>query len=39
LSRYYLGRRTKAGLIFGYAVTDLPEIDRGLSLLRAALRS
>jgi GntR family transcriptional regulator/MocR family aminotransferase len=38
LSRYYLGRRTKAGLIFGYAVTDLPEIDRGLSLLRTALR-
>jgi GntR family transcriptional regulator/MocR family aminotransferase len=38
LSRYYLGRRTKAGLIFSYAVTDLPEIDRGLSLLRTALR-
>jgi GntR family transcriptional regulator / MocR family aminotransferase len=37
LSRYHLGRPTKAGLVFGYAVTDLPEIDRGLSLLRAAL--
>jgi GntR family transcriptional regulator/MocR family aminotransferase len=37
LSRYYLGRPTNSGLIFGYAVTDLPEIDRGLSLLRAAL--
>jgi GntR family transcriptional regulator / MocR family aminotransferase len=39
LSRYYLDRPTKAGLVFGYAVTDLTEIDRGLSLLRAALRS
>jgi GntR family transcriptional regulator/MocR family aminotransferase len=37
LSRYYLGRPTKAGLIFGYAITDLPEIDRGLSLLRTVL--
>ena len=37
LSRYHLGRPTKAGLVFGYAITDLPEIDRGLSLLRAAL--
>ncbi len=39
LSRYHLGRPAKAGLVFGYAVTDLPEIDHGLSLLRAALRS
>jgi GntR family transcriptional regulator/MocR family aminotransferase len=37
LSRYYLDRPTRAGLVFGYGVTDLPEIDRGLSLLRAAL--
>ena len=37
LSRYHLGRPTKVGLVFGYGVTDLPEIDRGLSLLRAAL--
>jgi hypothetical protein len=37
LSRYHLGRPTKAGLVFGYAVTDLPEIDRGLSLSRRAL--
>jgi GntR family transcriptional regulator/MocR family aminotransferase len=37
LSRYHFGRPTKTGLVFGYAVTDLPQIDRGLSLLRAAL--
>ena len=37
LSRYHLGRPTKIGLVFGYGITDLPEIDRGLSLLRAAL--
>ncbi len=37
LTRYYLGQPRKAGLIFGYATTDLPEIDRGLSLLRTAL--
>ncbi len=37
LSRYHLGQPAKAGLVFGYAVTDLTEIDRGLSLLRAAI--
>jgi GntR family transcriptional regulator/MocR family aminotransferase len=38
LSRYHLGQPAKAGLVFGYAITEPPEIDRGLSLLRAALR-
>jgi uncharacterized protein (DUF608 family) len=27
----------RAGLVFGYGITDLPEIDCGLSLSRAAL--
>jgi GntR family transcriptional regulator/MocR family aminotransferase len=39
LSRYYLGREPRQGLVFGYGAVDLPEINRGLSLLREALRS
>jgi GntR family transcriptional regulator/MocR family aminotransferase len=38
-SRYYLGAQTQAGLVFGYGAADLPELVRGMSLLRAALRS
>jgi GntR family transcriptional regulator/MocR family aminotransferase len=37
-SRYYLGPQTRAGLIFGYGSVDLPEVNRGLSALRNALR-
>lgn len=37
LSRYFLGPETTMGLIFRYATTDLPEIDKGLSMLRTAL--
>jgi GntR family transcriptional regulator/MocR family aminotransferase len=37
-SRYFLGRQTRAGLIFGYGAVDLPEMNRGLSALRNALQ-
>jgi GntR family transcriptional regulator / MocR family aminotransferase len=37
-SRYYLGPQTRAGLIFGYGAVDLPEMNRGLHSLRAALQ-
>jgi GntR family transcriptional regulator/MocR family aminotransferase len=37
-SRYFLGRQTRAGLIFGYGSVDLPEMTRGLSALRNALQ-
>jgi GntR family transcriptional regulator/MocR family aminotransferase len=37
-SRYYLGPQTRAGLIFGYGSVDLPEMNRGLSVLRNALQ-
>jgi GntR family transcriptional regulator/MocR family aminotransferase len=36
-SRYYLGPQTRIGLIFGYGAVDLPDMARGVSLLRAAL--
>jgi GntR family transcriptional regulator/MocR family aminotransferase len=36
LSRYYLGKPTRSGLIFGYGAAELPEIKRGLSAVRAA---
>jgi GntR family transcriptional regulator/MocR family aminotransferase len=39
LSRYYLGPQTRHGLVFGYGAVDLPEIRRGLALLRRALAS
>jgi GntR family transcriptional regulator / MocR family aminotransferase len=39
LSRYYLGLQTRHGLVFGYGAVDLPEIRRGLALLRRALAS
>ena len=38
LSRYFLGRQTKTGLIFGYGTVDLAEIRRGLTMLSTALR-
>jgi GntR family transcriptional regulator/MocR family aminotransferase len=37
LSRYYLGPKTRAGLVFGYGAVDLPDMTRGLSLLRKTL--
>jgi GntR family transcriptional regulator/MocR family aminotransferase len=37
-SRYFLGRQSSAGLIFGYGTADLPHIEQGLALLRKALR-
>jgi GntR family transcriptional regulator/MocR family aminotransferase len=37
LSRYYLGPQSQSGLVFGYGTVDLPEIRRGISLLRKAL--
>jgi GntR family transcriptional regulator / MocR family aminotransferase len=39
LSRYYLGPKTRTGLIFGYGAVGIPEINRGLSALRKALAS
>jgi GntR family transcriptional regulator/MocR family aminotransferase len=36
-SRYCLGPPTRVGLIFGYGAVDLPDMVRGVSLLRAAL--
>jgi GntR family transcriptional regulator / MocR family aminotransferase len=39
LDRFYLGPRTRTGLVFGYGVVDLPEMKIGLSLLREALRN
>jgi GntR family transcriptional regulator/MocR family aminotransferase len=39
LSRYFLGPQTKTGLVFGYGTVDLPEIRRGISLLRKVLQN
>jgi GntR family transcriptional regulator/MocR family aminotransferase len=36
--RYYLGSRTRSGLIFGLGAVDLSEMSRGLCSLRKALR-
>ena len=38
LSRYSLGPQTQVGLVFGYGTVDLPEIRRGVSLLRKLLQ-
>jgi GntR family transcriptional regulator/MocR family aminotransferase len=38
LSRYSLGPQARAGLVFGYGTVDLPEIRRGVSLLRKVLQ-
>ena len=37
LSRYYLGPQSQSGLVFGYGTVDLPEIRRGISMLRKAM--
>jgi GntR family transcriptional regulator/MocR family aminotransferase len=39
LSRYYIGPRTRSGLIFGYGAVGIPEMNRGLSALRKVLAS
>jgi GntR family transcriptional regulator / MocR family aminotransferase len=38
LSRYFLGPQTRAGLVFGYGTVDLPDIRRGVSVLRRVLQ-
>jgi len=37
LARDYCSLPSRAGLIFGYGVVDLPEITRGLTALRSVL--
>jgi GntR family transcriptional regulator/MocR family aminotransferase len=37
LSRYYLGPRTRSGLIFGYGAVDLPQIRLAMAALRQVL--
>jgi GntR family transcriptional regulator/MocR family aminotransferase len=37
LSRYYLGRETRPGLVFGYGAVDLADIRRGMEALSEAL--
>jgi GntR family transcriptional regulator/MocR family aminotransferase len=37
LRRYYSGRETQQGLVFGYGAVDLPQIRKGLGALRKAL--
>jgi GntR family transcriptional regulator/MocR family aminotransferase len=37
LDRYHLGSARRRGIVLGYGVVDLPEIERGLSLLHKAL--
>jgi GntR family transcriptional regulator/MocR family aminotransferase len=37
LGRYHLARSPRPGLVFGYGVVDLPEIERGLAALREVL--
>jgi len=37
LARDYCGLPSRAGVIFGYGVVDLPEITRGLTALRSVL--
>lgn len=39
LRRYYSGRETQRGLVFGYGAVDLPQIRKGLGALRKALVS
>ncbi len=38
LSRYFLGPTTRAGLVFGYGTVDLPDIRRGVAVLRGVLQ-
>lgn len=37
LDRYHLGTPKRRGIVLGYGVVDLPEIEQGLSLLHQAL--
>jgi GntR family transcriptional regulator/MocR family aminotransferase len=37
LRRYFLGPQTQSGLVFGYGTVDLPDIRRGLAILRKVL--
>ena len=37
LDRYHLGSPRRRGIVLGYGVVDLPEIEHGLSLLHKAL--
>ena len=37
LSRYHLGPETHKGLVMGYGSAAIPELKRGLTLLRSAL--
>lgn len=39
LRRYYSGRQTQHGLVFGYGAVDLPQIRKGLGQLRKVLAS
>jgi GntR family transcriptional regulator/MocR family aminotransferase len=39
LSRYYAAEPGAAGMIFGYGVADLPEIEMGVERLRRALQA
>ena len=34
LSRYYFGPTTREGLVFGFGAVDLPQIKRGMAVLR-----
>jgi GntR family transcriptional regulator/MocR family aminotransferase len=34
LSRYYFGPRSREGLIFGFGAVELPQIRRGMTVLR-----
>jgi GntR family transcriptional regulator/MocR family aminotransferase len=38
LDRYFLGSQTHSGLVFGYGTVDPPQIRRGMSILRRAMR-
>jgi DNA-binding transcriptional MocR family regulator len=38
LRRYFVGRESWKGLIFGYGTVDVPAIQRGLILLRKSLQ-
>ncbi len=37
LGRYYLRQSQRSGIVFGYGVVDLPEIERGLAALQGVL--
>jgi GntR family transcriptional regulator / MocR family aminotransferase len=36
-ARYYLGPKSRDGLIFGYGAADIPALEQGLTRLREAL--